>query len=224
MKALEPWMEAGMDLNQNPNAVGWKTRLFWLIVRTFVVVGFFKWVETAAYKNFIFILHFVYWPLAIFIVPAMFAAILLGHKVNNLTGEAREKGVKSLYSLHRIHISWVHRMEWILMDLPFMGFIGIFMGDWSLFVPVCLAEFSHYIMMAVVSAQFVALPDEFKEIVMPKDKLEKDMKNASTPPLQRIVEDIKAAKAAQDADDEKIVEELVEEIDEKSGGNNATGN
>ena len=109
-----------------------RSRVISALIKVAVIVGWIFWKEHPIFKNLIITIHLFLWAMVPFFC-IVFGGLLAATKhLEGLT--TKPNIVASAAEMYRVHRSWAWK-SWIkYVEAPFVLFIGIALGDWSLLV------------------------------------------------------------------------------------------
>jgi hypothetical protein len=178
-------------------------------IRFVIVAGFLMCPDSKAWGNYIYLLHYWFWFTTVLIIVAIFAETLAITSNNHNSDH-----VKYLKELNISFSSWMHRFEVWTLDIPSLIFVGVMMGDWSLFIPMLLTQLGEGLFKAMVVEAWKRLPENVRNPGA-KGCNDNEIKQAYMGLVAKIkkeMDDKKAKEAAEKAKEEATAAALADKI------------
>lgn len=200
-------MSVNITLSHNKPLTQWrqvKGLLQNLAVRGGIVVGALWFPGSKIYSNYILLLHWWYWASAILMVVAVLVVgTVIANQVSSMTAESKNFGF--IKSSKGIYESWSRKVNILCIVIPSLLFVGIYMGDWSLFIPLLIADGACAILFSTVAGFWDKLPKEITQ----DEAAVKFINDSSKNPVTQVLEDMKLKKSEEDKVTSAIAERLM---------------
>jgi hypothetical protein len=174
-----------------------------LAIRGGIVVGALWFPNSKVFANYILLLHWWYWGFAVLMT---FAVIIMGIVISPQVPfmDSGSKNLKFLKSFKKINESWSKKVNNAFIVIPSLLFVGIYMGDWSLLIPMLISD------VAVDSffSTMASLHDKLPKTLTTEADLQ-DIKDVSKDPITKTLEDMKLKKSEEEKLSDSIVDGLM---------------
>lgn len=174
-----------------------------LLVRGGIVVGFLYFPTQKIFLNYITLLHWFFWIVA----SIMILAVLVIGQLKPTILEPDDKKVITIRKCKAAWGSWSRIVNTYAINIPSLLFIGIYMGDWSLFIPVFLMDVLTFLFFTMANSIWDNLP---KNVTEDEANL-KAIKALEKDPISKVLEDMKLKKSQEEKATDALADKLMEE-------------
>jgi len=137
-----------------------RNRVLSLAVKVSLVGGWLFYRESPYYTNFITIIHVGLWCLIPVFCLGFGGLIAASRHIEKL--DDQPKTVSNAREMYRVMNSWGWRWWTKAFEAPFLLFIGIAMGDWSLLIVQTIVFIMSILVMCAGAELYRRLPDTLK--------------------------------------------------------------